>query len=154
MSATKISSIYSRIDFFHKVLYDFEVKNLVSSNKRIKLSDVQVVSIMSWLFVNSFVFSLDWKIHFNFNFVLKLFRCSKGDVWYVFCWQLYEMNPKNYRRKNLGNKVTENWHGRYGEWIGIWQQWLVIFSFCFYSVLRWWNFWFPLWPISNAALIF
>ena len=51
--------------FFHKVLYDIEVKNSVSSNKRIFLSDIQVVSIMSWLSVNSFVFSLDRKIHFN-----------------------------------------------------------------------------------------
>ena len=30
--------------FFHKVLHDFEVKNFVSSNKRI---DIQAVSIMS-----------------------------------------------------------------------------------------------------------
>ena len=132
MGTAKISHICSCIDFFHKVLHDFEVKNSVSSNKRIELSDIQVVSIMSWLSVNSFVFSLDWKIHFNLDFVLKSFRCSKGDVWDVFSWQLYKMNPQNCRRKKLDDEVTENWHRRYGEWIGMWQQWLVIFVFCFY----------------------
>ena len=93
--------------FFHKVLHDFEVKNSISSNKRI---DIQAVSIMSWLSVNSFVFSSDWKIHFSLDFVLKSFRWSKRDVWDVFCWQLYEMNPQNCRRKKLDDEVTENWH--------------------------------------------
>ena len=132
VSATKISYICSCIDFLNKILHDFDVKNSVSSNKRIELSDILVVSIMSWLSVNSFVFSLDWKIHFNLDFVLKSFRCSMGDVWGVFSWQLYEMNAQDCRRKKLDDKVTENWHIRYGEWIGMWQQWLVIFVFCFY----------------------
>ena len=129
MGTTKISHICSCIDFFHKVLHDFEVKNFVSSNKRIELSDIQVVSIMLWLSVNSCVFSLDWKIHFNLVFVLKSFRFSKRDAWNVFFWQLYEMNPQNCRKK-LNDEVTENWHRRYG--IGMGQQWLVIFVFCFY----------------------
>ena len=132
MGTTKISHICSCIDFFNKVLHDFDVKTTVSSNKRIELSDIQVVSTMSWLSVNSFVFSFDWKIHFNLNFVWKLFRCSMGDVWALFCWQLYEMNPQDCRRKKLNDEVTENWHRRYGEWIGMWQQWLVVFGFCFY----------------------
>ena len=132
MDTTKVSHICSCIDFFHKVLHNFKVKNSVSNNKRIELSDIQVVSTISWLSVHSFVFSLDWKIHFNFDFVLKSFRYSKGDVWDVFCWQLYEMNPQNCRRKKLDDEVTENWHRRYGELIGIWQQWLVIFAICFY----------------------
>ena len=132
MGTTKISHICSCIDFFNKVLHDFDVKTTVSSNKRIELSDIQVVSTMSWLSVNSFVFSFDWKIHFNLDFVWKLFRCSMGDVWALFCWQLYEMNPQDCRRKKLNDEVTENWHRRYGEWIGMWQQWLVVFVFCFY----------------------
>ena len=133
MNTTKISHICSCIDFFHKVLHDFEVKNFVSSNKRKELSDIQVVSIISWLSANSsFCLSLDWKIYFNLDFVLKSFRCCKGDVWNVFCWQLYEMNPQNCRRKKFGDEATENWHRRYGEWIGMWQQWLVVFGFCFY----------------------
>ena len=119
MATTKISDICWCIDFFHKVLHDFPVKNSVSSNKRIERSDIQVVSIMSWLFVNSFVISLDWTIHSNLDFVLKLFRSSKGDVWDVFCLQLYEMNPQNCRRKKLDDEVTQkliqkiwrmNWH--------------------------------------------
>ena len=130
MGTTKISDICWCIDFFHKVLHDFPVKNSVSSNKRIERSDIQVVSIMSWIFVNSFVISLDWTTHFNLDFVLKSFRCSKWDVRDVFCLQLYEMNPQNCRRKKLDDEVTENWYRRYGEWIGMWQQWLVIFVFC------------------------
>ena len=117
MGTTKISHIRWCIDFLHKVLHGFQIER----------SDIQVVSIMSWLFVNSFVISLDWTIHFNLDFVLKSFRCSKGDVWDVFCLQLYEMNPQNCRRKKLDDEVMENWHRRYGEWIGMWQQWLVIF---------------------------
>ena len=107
---TKKIHICPCIDFFQKVLHDFEVKNSVSSNRRTEHSDIQVASIMSWLSVNSFVFSLDWKIHFNLNFVLKSFRCSMGDVWDVFCWQLYEMNTQDCRRKKLDDEVTENWH--------------------------------------------
>ena len=129
MDTTKVSHICSCIDFFHKVLHNFKVKNSVSNNKRIELPDIQVVSTISWLSVHSFVFSLDWKIHFNFDFVLKSFRCSKGDVWDVFCWQLYEMNPQNCRRKKLDDEVMEHWYGRYGERISMWQQWLVIFVF-------------------------
>ena len=124
MGTTKISHVCSCIDFFHKVLNDFQVKNSVS--------DTHVVSIMSWLFVNSFVIFLDWTIHSNLDFVLKSFRCNKGDVWDVFCLQLYEMNPQNCRWKKLDDEVTENWHRRYGEWTGMWKQWLVIFVFCFY----------------------
>ena len=131
MGTTKISHICSCIDFLHKVLHGFPVKNSVSSNKRIERSDIQVVSIMSWHFVNSFVISLDWIIHFSLDFVLKSFRCSKVDVWDVFCLKLYEMNPQNCRRKRPDVEVTVNWHRRYGEWIGMWQQWLVFF-FCFY----------------------
>ena len=110
MGTTKISHLCSCIDFFHKVLHDFQVKNSVSSNKRVERSDIQVVSIMSWLFVNSFVISLDWTIHSNLDFVLNSFRCSKGYVWDGFCLQLYEMNPQNCRRKKLDDEVTENWH--------------------------------------------
>ena len=128
----KIGHICSSIDFFHNVLHDFEVKNSVSSNKIIELSDIQVVLIMSWLTVNSFVFSLDLKIHFHLDFVLKPFRCSKRYVWDVLCWKLYEMNPQNCRGKKLDDEVREKGHKRYGEWIGMWQQWLVIFVFCFY----------------------
>ena len=113
--------------FFHTVLHDFEVKNSVSNNKRIELSDIQVFSIMSWLSVNSFVFSLDWKNHFNLDFVLKSFRYSKGDVWEVLCWQLYEMNPQNCRRKNLDDEVTENRRRRYGEFKLLpMLQWLIL----------------------------
>ena len=132
MGTTKMSHICSCIDFFHKAEDDFQVKNSVSSNKRIGRSDIQVVSIMSRLFVNSFVISLDWTMHFNFDFVLKSFRCSKGDVWGVLCLQLYEMNAQNCRRKKLDDEVTENWHRRYGEWIGMCQQRLVILVYCFY----------------------
>ena len=115
-----------------ELLRDFQVKNSVSSNKRVGCSEIQVLSIMSWLFVNTFVISLDWTTHSNLGFVLKSFRCSKGDVWDVFCLQLYEMNPQNSPRKKLNDEVMENWHRRYGESIGMWQQWLVTFFFCFY----------------------
>ena len=131
MGTTKISHLCSCIDFFHKVLHDFQVKNSVSSNKRVERSDIQVVSIMSWLFVNSFVISLDWTIHSNLDFVLNSFRCSKGYVWDGFCLQLYEMNPQNCRRKKLEMKLRKI-GTRYGEWIGMWQQWLVI---CFLFLL-------------------
>ena len=120
MGTTKISQICLCIDFFQKVLHDFEVENSVSNNKKIELSDIQVVSIMSWLSVNSFVFSLDWKIYFNLDFLLKSFRCSMGDIWDVLCWQLYKMNPQNCRGKNVDDEVSENWHRRYGEWIVMW----------------------------------
>ena len=120
MGTTKISQICLCIDFFQKVLHDFEVENSVSNNKKIELSDIQVVSIMSWFSVNSFVFSLDWKIYFNLDFLLKSFRCSMGDIWDVFCWQLYKMNPQNCRGKNVDDEVSENWHRRYGERIVMW----------------------------------
>ena len=58
----KISHICSSIDFFHKLFHDFEVKNSVFSEKRIEISEIRFFSIMSWLSVNSFVLSLDWKI--------------------------------------------------------------------------------------------
>ena len=128
MGTTKISHICSCIDLFHKVLHDFQVKNSVSSNKRIERSDIQVVSIMSWLFVNSFVISLDWTIHSNLDFVLKSFRFSKGDVWDVFCLQLYEMNPQNCRRKKLDDEITENWHKI---WRMNWHVTAVIGYICF-----------------------
>ena len=131
MGTTRISHICLCIDFLHKVLHDFEVKISASSNKRIELSDIEVVLIRSWLSVNSFVCFLDWKFCFNLGFLLKSFRCSKGDVWDVFCWQLWETNGQNCRRKKLDDEVTENWHRRYGEWTGMWQQWLVIFIFVF-----------------------
>ena len=132
MGTTKISNICLCIDFLIKVLHDFEVKNSVSSNKRIELSDIQVVSIMSWLSVNSFVFSLDWKIHFNLDFVLKSFRCSKGDVWDVFCLQLYEMNPQSCRRRKLDDEVTENWHKI---WRMNWHVTAMISCICFLFLL-------------------
>ena len=110
MGTIKTSHICSWIVFFDKVLHDFQAKNSVSSNKRIERSDIQGVSIMLWLFVNSFVISLDSTIHSNLDFVLKSFRCSKGDAWDVFCLQLYWMNSQNCRRKKLDDKVTENWH--------------------------------------------
>ena len=110
MGTRKISHVCSCIDFFHKILHDFQVKISASSNKSIERSDIQGVSIMLWIFVNSFVISLDWTVHSNLDFFLKSFRCSKGDVWDVFCLQLYEMNPQNCRRKNLDDKVMENWH--------------------------------------------
>ena len=91
---------------------------IVSSNKRIELSDILVVSIMSWLSVTSFVFSLDWKIHFNLDFVLKLFRCSKGDVWDVLLTTL-QNEPTKLSQEKAGwwsyGKLTQkiwrmNWH--------------------------------------------
>ena len=81
MSTPKISHICLCIDFFHKVLHDFQVKNSVSRNKRIEHPDIQVVSITSSLFVNSFVISLGWTINFNLDFVLESFRCSKSDIY-------------------------------------------------------------------------
>ena len=100
----KLSHICSCIYFFHKVLI-LKSKCLFLVVKEKKFSDIQVVLIMPWLSVNSFVFSLDWKIHFHLDFFLKLLRCSKGDVSDVFCWQLYEMNPQN-----LDDEVMENRH--------------------------------------------
>ena len=132
MVITRISHICLCIDFLDKAMHDFEVKNSASSNKRIELSDIEAVLIMSWLSVNSFVCFLDWKLYFNLGFLLKSFRCSKGDIWDVFFWQLWETNSQNCRRKKLDDEVTETWHRRYGEWTGMWQQWLVIFVFCFY----------------------
>ena len=43
----KIGHICSCIDLFHNAMHDFELKNSVSSNKIIELSDIQVVLIMS-----------------------------------------------------------------------------------------------------------
>ena len=100
----KLSYICSCIYFFHKILI-LKSKSLFLVVKEKKFSDIQVVLIMPWLSVNSFVFSLDWKIHFHLDFFLKLLRCSKGDVSDVFCWQLYEMNPQN-----LDDEVMENRH--------------------------------------------
>ena len=81
MSTTKISHICSYIVFFHKVLHEFEVKNSVSSNKRIELSDIQAVSIMSRLSVNSFMFSL---------VNIYLFKVNNGDtrIMYQICSKL------------------------------------------------------------------
>ena len=110
-------------------MQDFQVKNLhVSSNKRTGRSDIQVVSIMSWLFVNSFVISLDWTNHSNLDFVLKSFRCHKGDIWDVPCLQLYEMNPQKCCSKKLDDEGTENWHKIWG------MNWHVtaMISFIFY----------------------
>ena len=132
MGTTKGSHIWLCIHFFHKVLHDFPVKNSVSSNKRIERSDIQVVSIMSWLFVNSFVISLDWTIHFNLDFVLKSFRCSKGDVWDVFCLQLYKMNPQNCHRKKLHDEATKNWHKI---WRMNWHVTAMISYICFLFLL-------------------
>ena len=65
----KISHIYSRIDFFHKVLHDFQVKNSVSSNKRIELSGIP---IMLWGSVNSIEqFILIWILSWNHLGVAK-----------------------------------------------------------------------------------
>ena len=79
--------------------------------------------------------SLDWIIHFSLDFVLKSFRCSKEDVRDVLCLKLYEMNPQNCRRKRPDVEVTVNWYRRYREWIGMWQQVIVIcYIVIFFSV--------------------
>ena len=129
MRTTKISHIYSCIDFFIKYSTIILKSKTLSSNKRI---DIRAFSIMSWLSVNSFVYSLDWKIHFNFDFVLKSFGWSKGDVWDVFCWQLYEMNPKDCRRKKLDDEVMENWHKI---WKMNWHVAAMIIYICFLFLL-------------------
>ena len=118
----KLSHICSCIYFFHKVLI-LKSKCLFLVVKEKKFSDIQVVLIMPWLSVNSFVFSLDWKIHFHLDFFLGVARemfqtCSVDNftkwtpkIWMIKLWKI---------------------DTRYGEWIGMWQQWLVIFAFCFY----------------------
>ena len=51
------------MDFFHKVLHDFQVKNSVFSNKRIELSGIP---IMLWLSANSIEqFILTWILSRN-----------------------------------------------------------------------------------------
>ena len=69
--------------FFHKELHEFEVKNPISSVKRIELS--VKFKLFQWChdLFTVLCLSLDWKIHFNLDFVLKSFRCSKRDVWCV-----------------------------------------------------------------------
>ena len=128
---TKWATYAHALNFFIKYCMIFKSKTLFLV---IKEQIPQTFKLFQWCrdFVNSFVISLDWTIHSNLDFVFKSFRCSKGDVWDVFCLQLYEMNPQNCRRKKFEDEVMENWHRRYGEWIGMWQQWLVIFVFCFY----------------------
>ena len=128
---TKWATYAHALNFFIKYCMIFKSKTLFLV---IKEQNPQTFKLFQWCrdFVNSFVISLDWTIHSNLDFVLQSFSCSKGDVWDVFCLQLYKMNPRNCRRKKLNDGVTENWRRRYGEWIGMWQQWLVIFVFCFY----------------------
>ena len=128
---TKWATYAHALIFFIKYCMIFKSKTLFLV---IKEQNPQIFKLFQWCrdFVNSFVISLDWTIDSNLDFVLKSFKCSKGDVWDVFSWQLYEMNPQNCRRKKLGDEATENWQRRYGEWIGMWQEWLVIFVFCSY----------------------
>ena len=95
----------SYIDFFQKVLHDFEVKSHISSIKGIELS--VKFKLFKWChdMFTVLCLSLDWKIHFNFDFVLKSFRCSKRDVSHVLLKIV-----KNCGRKKLGDGVTYNWH--------------------------------------------
>ena len=54
-------------------------------------------------FVSKIRFTVIWILSWNnLNLAREMFD--------VFCWQLYEMNPQNCRRKRLGDEVTENWH--------------------------------------------
>ena len=95
----------SYIDFFQKVLHDFEVKNHVSSIKGIELS--VKFKLFKWChdIFTVLCLSFYWKSHFNLDFVLKSFRCSKRDVWHVLLKIV-----QNCRRKKLGDEVTYNWH--------------------------------------------
>ena len=84
-------------------------------------------------FCLKFCLSLEWKIHFNLDFVLKSFRCSKRDVWRVLLTTLRNESTKLLHKKAgwwSYRKLTQS--RRYGEWFGMWKQWLVIFIFCFY----------------------
>ena len=77
--------------------------------------------------------SLDWKIHFILDFFLKSFRCSKGDIWRVLLTTIRN-EPTKLLLIKAGwwsyGKLTQG--RRCEEWIGLWQQWLVVFIFCFY----------------------
>ena len=94
MGTTKIKPHVIIDWFFHKILHDFEVKNPISSIKRIELS--VKFKLFQWChdLFTVLCLSLDWKIHFNLDFVLKSFRCGKGDVWYVL-WTNLRMIPQN-----------------------------------------------------------
>ena len=133
MGTTKIKPHMLIHWFFYKILDEFEVKNPIFSIKRIELS--VRLKLFQWfhdlLFTVLCVF-LDWKIHFKLDFVLKSFRCSKGDVWRVLLRTL--QNDPTKLQEEAGwwsyGKLAQS--RRYGEWIGLWQQWLVVFIFCFY----------------------
>ena len=87
-------------------MHDFKVINLISSIKRIEVS--VKFKLFQWchdLFI-VLCLSLDWRIHFNLDFVLKSFRCNKGDVWRVLLKTLWNDPIKLW----LGDEVTENWH--------------------------------------------
>ena len=101
----KISRICSYIHFFDKVLHDFDVKNPISSIKRIELSVKFKLFKRCHDIFTVLCLSLNWKIYFNLDFVLKSFRCSKRDV-RRFLLKIVE----NCRRKKLGDEVTDNWH--------------------------------------------
>ena len=106
----KLSHIWSYIDFFHKILHGFEVKNPISSIKRIELS--VKFNLFQWchdLLFTVLCLSLDWKIHFNLDFFWNHLGVARK-MFDVFCWKLYEMIPQNCRRKKLGDEVTENWY--------------------------------------------
>ena len=128
----KISHICSYINFFHKILHDFKVKSPIPSIKRIELS--VTFNLFQWChdLFTVLCLSLDWKIRFNLDFVLKSFRCSKGDVWRVLLTTLRMIPQMSYEKAGLWiyKKLTQG--RRYGEWTGLWQQWLVVFIFRFY----------------------
>ena len=100
----KKSHICSYIDFCHKVLHDFEVKNPISDIERIELSVKFKLFQRCHEIFTGLCLSLDWKIRFNLDFILKSFRCSKRDVWRVLLKIV-----QNCRRKKLGDEVTDNW---------------------------------------------
>ena len=72
------------------------------------VSQIQVVSIMSWPSIYSFFpwiekFILIWISSWNHLGVAR-------EMFDVFYWQLYEVIPQNCRRKKLGDEVLKNWH--------------------------------------------
>ena len=76
----KISHICSYIDYFSEIIAWFwSQKSSLKYQKNRKVCQIEVFSMMSWP-IYCFVSTLALKIHFNLDFVLKSFRCSKGDV--------------------------------------------------------------------------
>ena len=96
----KTSHICSYVIFFHEFLNDFEVKNQISSIKRIELSlKYKLFQWFHYLLFTVLSLSFDWKIHFNLGFILKSFRCSKGDVWRVLLTALQNEPTKSWVMK-------------------------------------------------------